>query len=79
MPMIIMYNIRWYTIPDQAHLPADQKRFVDLSEDLTWSSYVWTMIMMPVLFYLMWSITYSMLNFKVARDRIKKKGYDNMY
>jgi hypothetical protein len=79
MPMVIMYNIRWYTIPDQADLPVDQKRFVDLAADPTWSSYFYTMIMMPVLFYLMWSVTYSFINFKLAKDRIKKKGYDNMY
>jgi adenylate kinase len=37
------------------------------------------MLFMPVLFYFIWSVNYSMLNFKLAADRIKRKGRDNMY
>lgn len=36
MPMATMYHIKWYTIVDQAHLPADQQRFVNLQFDSTW-------------------------------------------
>ena len=40
---------------------------------------MWTMLVMPILMYLLWSVNYAILNFKLARDRIKKNGYDNMY
>lgn len=34
---------------------------------------------MPVAAYLLWSVNYSMINFKVAKDRIRRKNHGNMY
>jgi len=37
------------------------------------------MVAMPVLYYMLWSATHSLLIFKMAANLIKKKGYENMY
>lgn len=79
LPMMIMYHIRWFTIPDQLHLPEAEKRFVDLPADATWASYLWTMLVMPIVVYFFWSANYSLLNFKLAKARIERKGRDNLY
>jgi hypothetical protein len=77
LPMLVTYHIRWFTIPDQANQPI--QRFCDLPVESDWPSYLRSMIFMPVLFYAIWSVNYSMLNFKIAADRIKRKGRENMY
>jgi len=37
------------------------------------------MILLPMIGYGIWSVNYSMLNFKIAKERIKRKGRQNLY
>ena len=74
-----MYHIRWFTIPDQEHLPIQEKRFCDLPPEETWASFFYNLLFIPVVFYFIWSVNYSLLQFKLAADRIKRKKRDNMY
>ena len=37
------------------------------------------MIVLPIIGYVVWSIIYSTLNFKLAKERIKRKGRQNLY
>lgn len=79
LPMITMYQIRWFTIPIQNGLPINEQRFVDLPVEDTWGGYFWSMLLWPILAYLIWSITYSMFNFMVCKERIIKKKRSNLY
>lgn len=77
--MLIMYHIRWFTIPDQANLPAEQQRFVELVPNESWGMWFWQMIVMPCFCYFIWSVTYSFINFKLAKERIQKKNRPTLF
>lgn len=73
-PMLMMYHIRWFTIPAQIDLPLEEQKFTLLIEEDSWFSYLISMVFIPMVFYGIWSVNYSILNFKIAKERIKRKG-----
>jgi len=75
MPMFMMYHIKWFTIHDQQHLPADQQRFANFIIEETWSEYLWSMVAMPIIAYLIWAVNFAMINFYLAKGIIDRRNY----
>ena len=70
-----MWNLRWNTLPYEETLAEDKRRFGILETDFNFVK----MIVCPILFYFSWVTIYFVVNFVIAKDRIKRRNYDNMY
>lgn len=66
VPLLTMYHARWFTIEEQRYL-MDDKKFVDPLKEESWLEYLYSMLVLPTLFYLCWVVVYSMLNFYIKK------------
>mmetsp|Transcript_1724 Transcript_1724/g.3053 ORF Transcript_1724/g.3053 Transcript_1724/m.3053 type:complete len:135 (+) Transcript_1724:1046-1450(+) len=71
LPQITTWNIRWTTMPFEADLPEEKRRFG--TTDTTFS--MKELFLIPFCFYLLWATLYFLINFVVAADRIRKRNY----
>jgi len=69
------YNIRWYTLPYEATLPAEQRTFLDL--DPTFNFYQFLAV--PICLYFLWMTVYFSINFVLRAAAIKANQFDTMY
>ena len=76
IPMTIMTHIRWYTIPEQAHLPKEQQRFpIDLPNPQTTGEFLSCFIYTPMMYYMTYLIGYGLINFVICEKSIREKNY----
>lgn len=75
-PQIAMWNLKWYTIPYEANLPAEERHFVTLQDK---SLDFYKFFLVPLGFYYSWVTVYYLINFVLAADRIKRLNYENMW
>lgn len=79
IPMCIMTHIRWYTIPHQANLPANEQRFLAIPEPVDAKEWAIMFLGKPMMFYLIWAVIYYIFNFVIAAKTIKEKNYTTLY
>lgn len=77
LPQIAMWNLRWYTIPQEALLPADKRHFVSIDPDAPFD--VYKLVVVPLGFYYLWVVAYYLINFYLAEKRIRTRNYQNMF
>ena len=77
LPAIMMYHVRYYMMPAEAHLPEEQRRFCSIGDDsdMTWDQWRWEMWFNQARFYCCWLAGYSVFN-KVFENFIEKYDYD---
>jgi len=78
-PVICMYHFKWYTLEAEAQLPKEQRNFVTPVVEDDWSEYLTNMVLWPILAYMFWLINYSLVNFVIAKGRIKRLEYDTLF
>jgi len=74
-PQLAMWNLRWNTMPYEETLKQEDRRFGNLDTNFT----VMKMLVCPILFYFLWVSIYFSVTFILAKERIKRRNYDNMY
>ena len=79
VPVTAMFHIKWVTMQEQAHLPPDQQRFSALKSNETVGEYLLTMWLLPTATYLVWSMSYSFINFVAKAKKIKRNNIQTLY
>lgn len=74
-PQTAMWNLRWNTMPYEATLPEDQRRFLSIDTAFDVKKF----FVFPLFLYFIWATCYVLINFVIARKRIKERNYDNMF
>lgn len=77
LPQTTLWNLRWHTMPLEALLPPEKRRFLDIEahDKFTWMSFV----VYPVIFYCCWLAVYFCIHFVFIKDRIRTRNYDSMF
>ena len=80
IPMTIMTHMRWYTIPQQAHLSAEEQRFpISIPEPKDTSEFLSIFICTPMKYYLIYLFAYGIINFVIAAKNIRENNYWTTY
>ena len=80
IPMTIMTHIRWYTIPEQSHLPEEKQRFpISIPEPKSTTEFLSMFIGTPFKIYFVYLICYGLLNFVISAKTIREKNYFTTY
>lgn len=74
-PQTCLWNLRWHTMPYEATLPPEKRRFLDIDTTFEWKKF----FMVPMAYYSVWIVMYYLINFKLAKKRIRERNYDNMF
>ena len=74
-PKVALWNLRWNTMPHEAKLPAEERRFTDLDTTFAVDKFFFA----PVGCYLAWLAAYWLLMFVLAKKRITQRNYDTLY
>ena len=74
-PKVALWNLRWNTMPYEAKLPEEERTFVNLDDEWSWTKF----LAAPVGTYLTWVLAYWLLMFVLAGRRIKDRNYDTLY
>lgn len=75
-PLLITHNIRWNTLPAEAKLPADKRRFFDSLD----TSFTWTeIVVIPLGLYGIHTMIMFLINFIWAKKRIAARNYETMF
>mmetsp|Transcript_45891 Transcript_45891/g.60833 ORF Transcript_45891/g.60833 Transcript_45891/m.60833 type:complete len:151 (+) Transcript_45891:376-828(+) len=78
IPMTLCMHIRWYTVPEQEHLPLEEQRFAPLAPTATWGDMLTNLMLNPILIYLCWLVGYGLVNF-VFTSRVANYEMDSSY
>lgn len=78
IPMTLSIHIRWYTVPEQEHLPLEEQKFAPLSQNETWGDAFENLVFNPIKIYLCWLVAYGFINF-VCTSRISSYELDSSY
>ena len=63
VPAIMVFHVRYYMMPAEAHLPEDQRRFCTIGDDgdMTWEQLRWSMWLVPAIYYWAWLAVYTVI------------------
>jgi len=75
LPQITLWNLRWHTMPYEAKLPEEERRFLTIDDSFTVTKF----FIFPIFLYAIWMTLYFMVHFVFARERILRKNYHNMF
>mmetsp|Transcript_37993 Transcript_37993/g.46407 ORF Transcript_37993/g.46407 Transcript_37993/m.46407 type:complete len:212 (+) Transcript_37993:1008-1643(+) len=78
IPMTLCMHIRWYTVPEQEHLPLEEQRFAPLAPTATWGDMLTNLMLNPILIYFCWLVGYGLVNF-VFTSRVANYEMDSSY
>ena len=79
VPVTAMYHIKWVTMLEQSDLPPEQQRFSALKSNEGITEYLLTMWVIPTATYLVWSASYSFINFVFKAKKIKRNNIQTLY
>ena len=81
VPFVATNLIRWQLIPEEAHLPEDERFFCSLTDpsDLNWSNYFYQMVAVPMMAYWCWLTAHGILVFYIYWDYIYETKQSTMY
>jgi hypothetical protein len=77
-PMIVTLHIRWYTIPNQAHLPESEQRFGTLPDTSSLYDFTNYFFVMPLAVYFAWLAVYGVINF-LCTDKVLDYTHDTVF
>ena len=78
IPMTLTMHMRWYTVPEQSHLPVEEQRFAPFIENETWGDSFRTFFVEPTKIYFIWLAGYALANF-VFTSKVSDYTYDSTY
>jgi hypothetical protein len=73
--MIVFWNLRWFTMPYEATLPEEERRFLSIDTSFDWNKF----FLYPLVFYVGWVVVYFLINFIICKSNIDRNGYENLY
>lgn len=76
-PAIVLWNLRWHTMPYEKMLPEEERSFLQVEPDAPIT--LMKHFVFPLSILLMWMIAYYLINFVISAKVIKELGYRNMY
>lgn len=81
IPFVTTNLIRWSLIPNEAHLPEEERYFCTITEssDIDWAQYFHWMVAVPMLTYWCWLAAHGVLVFYVCWDYIQETNQFTMY
>lgn len=79
-PTVITLALRWHIIPGEEMLPPEERMFCTITKHDQFDGFFWhTMIVNNLKFYIAWAVPYSIINFIMFGETIKKGGYFTLY
>lgn len=80
VPLCLMVNFRWVTLPHEATLPENERHFLTFDQsEQTWSDFFTDMFFWPITFYMCWAALYFTINFVINPDKFEKQNYKSLY
>ena len=78
IPFVATNLIKWKLIPEEAHLPLEERIWPTMSEDEDWLQYIYYMLIIPIAFYLAWLLCYTIFTIYLCGDYVKRNGMKTM-
>ena len=72
IPYVTTNLIRWQLMPEEAHLPEEERYFCTISEDISWGQYGYWMMGVPLFVYWAWLSAYLIVIFYFCSDYIRR-------
>lgn len=74
-PIIVMWNLRWNTMPYEETLTESERHFLSIDTSFDFNKF----FIYPMGCYFIWVSIYFVINFVVAAKRIRDRNYDNLF
>lgn len=78
IPMTLSVHMRWFTVPEQEHLPAEQQQFAPFADTSSWGDFLDNFFLNPLLIYFIWLVGYGIVNFVLTKN-VSNYKYDSSY
>ena len=78
VPLTLSIHIRWFTVPEQTHLPVEEQRFAPFAETSTWLAFFEVFFANPLKIYFSWLIFYGLTQF-VFTSKVADYTLDSSY